>query len=86
MFADEPTSALDGEHGKQVMETLSRAAHERSCTVLVVTHDPRVTPFADRILHMEDGALTADGQEAVNDAPARMLSSSPSREEELMRS
>ncbi len=56
LFADEPTSALDGDHGRQVMETLSRAAHERSCTVLVVAHDPRVLPFAERVLPMEDGA------------------------------
>jgi putative ABC transport system ATP-binding protein len=63
VFADEPTSALDWDHGKQVMEILSRAAHERSRTVLVVAHDPRVLPFADRVVHMEDGALT-DGQAA----------------------
>ncbi|MBV8487511.1 MAG: ABC transporter ATP-binding protein [Planctomycetaceae bacterium] len=55
LFADEPTSALDGDHGKQVMEILSRAAHEQSCMVLVVAHDPRVVPFAERILPMEDG-------------------------------
>jgi putative ABC transport system ATP-binding protein len=58
VFADEPTSALDSEHGKQEMEILTRAAHDRHCTVLVVTHDPRVTAFADRILYMEDGSVT----------------------------
>jgi putative ABC transport system ATP-binding protein len=58
VFADEPTSALDGDRGKQVMEILTRAAHDRHCTVLVVTHDPRVTSFADRILYMEDGTVT----------------------------
>ena len=57
VFADEPTSALDSEHGKQVMEILSHAAHERGCTVLAVTHDPRVLPFADRVVHMEDGVV-----------------------------
>ena len=56
-FADEPTSALDWDHGKQVMEILSQAAHQAFCTVLVVAHDPRVLPFADRSLHMEDGAF-----------------------------
>ncbi len=70
-FADEPTSALDWDHGKPVLEILSRAAHERCCTVLVVTHDPRVVPFADRILHMTDGVLTS-GQ-ARSDRPAELV-------------
>jgi putative ABC transport system ATP-binding protein len=69
VFADEPTSALDGEHGKQVMEILSRAAHTRSRTVLVVTHDPRVVPFADRIVHMEDGVLTDEGDPTRSGPP-----------------
>jgi putative ABC transport system ATP-binding protein len=67
-FADEPTSALDWDHGKQAMELLSRAAHEQSCTVLVAAHDPRVTPYADRIVHLEDGALK--GCEATIEKPS----------------
>jgi putative ABC transport system ATP-binding protein len=60
-FADEPTSALDWDHGQQVMEILSLAAHEKLSTVLVVAHDPRVMAYADRILHLEDGAFI-DGE------------------------
>jgi putative ABC transport system ATP-binding protein len=56
-FADEPTSALDWDHGKQVMEILARAARQEAATVLVVAHDARVTPYADLVLHMEDGIL-----------------------------
>ena len=56
-FADEPTSALDWAHGEQVIGLLRAAAHERGTTVLVVGHDPRIMPFADRVLHLEDGAL-----------------------------
>src|SRR5437870_4047064 len=56
-FADEPTSALDWAHGEQVIGLLRSAAHERGPTVLVVGHDPRIMPFADRVLHLEDGAL-----------------------------
>jgi putative ABC transport system ATP-binding protein len=59
-FADEPTSALDWDHGKQVMEILARAAHQESATVLVVAHDERVTFYADRVLHLEDGAVKRD--------------------------
>jgi len=56
-FADEPTSALDWDHGKQVMEILAMAAHKEDATVLVVAHDARVMPFADRILYLDDGIL-----------------------------
>lgn len=57
LFADEPTSALDWEHGKQVLEILSQAAHAEGSTVLVVSHDPRSMDYADRVIHLEDGAL-----------------------------
>ncbi len=67
VFADEPTSALDWDHGKQVMEILTLAAHEKHCTVLAVTHDPRLIPFADRVLHMEDGVVKR--QEVTTDNP-----------------
>jgi putative ABC transport system ATP-binding protein len=56
-FADEPTSALDWEHGRSVVEFLAAMAHERNATVLIVTHDPRVLPFSDRVLYLEDGRL-----------------------------
>jgi putative ABC transport system ATP-binding protein len=56
-FADEPTSALDWAHGKQVIELLHRAARDQGATVLVVAHDARIAPYADQVLHLEDGAL-----------------------------
>jgi putative ABC transport system ATP-binding protein len=60
IFADEPTSALDWENGQQVIDLLHHAAHEHGSTVLVVTHDPRLVPYADRVFHMEDGRLRED--------------------------
>jgi len=56
-FADEPTSALDWGQGEQVIRLLQGAARDRGTTVLVVTHDSRIVPFADRVLHLEDGRL-----------------------------
>jgi putative ABC transport system ATP-binding protein len=56
-FADEPTSALDWERGEQVIELLRTAAHDRGTTVLVVAHDPRIVPLADRVLELQDGRL-----------------------------
>ncbi|MBY0526216.1 MAG: ABC transporter ATP-binding protein [Gemmataceae bacterium] len=57
-FADEPTSALDWAHGEQVIELLSAAAHEQGSTILVVAHDARIVPFADNVIHMEDGCMS----------------------------
>jgi putative ABC transport system ATP-binding protein len=57
-FADEPTSALDWAHGEQVVALLHRAARQSGVTVLVVAHDPRIVPYADQIVHLEDGRQT----------------------------
>jgi putative ABC transport system ATP-binding protein len=58
LFADEPTSALDWKHGRHVIELLRQAASNRGATVFVVSHDSRVVPYADRVLHIEDGCLS----------------------------
>lgn len=60
ILADEPTAALDSDNGRTVMRILADAAHERQRAVLVVTHDPRVVPFADRIIEIEDGLLVRE--------------------------
>jgi putative ABC transport system ATP-binding protein len=58
LFADEPTASLDAENGQAVMRLLKRLAHDRGVTLVIVTHDNRIFPFADRILRLEDGHLT----------------------------
>ncbi len=58
-FADEPTSALDWEHGRHVVELLRETAHN-GATVVMVTHDSRILPYADRIYRLEDGRLRGE--------------------------
>ena len=60
ILADEPTSALDSDNGRTIMQILAAAAHQRDRAVLVVTHDPRIVPFADRIVRIEDGLLVSE--------------------------
>jgi putative ABC transport system ATP-binding protein len=60
VFADEPTSALDKENGQTVTRLLRRLAHEQGCTVLAVTHDPRLMAHADRVITLEDGQVVSD--------------------------
>ena len=57
IVCDEPTSALDAQTGHAIMELLRRVAVQSDRAVIVVTHDPRVFPFADRIATMEDGRI-----------------------------
>jgi putative ABC transport system ATP-binding protein len=62
ILADEPTGALDSENGQAIMTILAQIAKDQSRAVLVVTHDPRILPFANRIVHIEDGRVL--GEEA----------------------
>jgi peptide/nickel transport system ATP-binding protein len=57
LLADEPTAALDGKTGQTVVRVMQRLAHEQGCALFIVSHDPRVEAFADRVLHLEDGRL-----------------------------
>ena len=59
VLADEPTGALDSENGQLTMKLLAQIAKDPSRSVLVVTHDPRTLPFANRIMHIEDGSSPA---------------------------
>jgi putative ABC transport system ATP-binding protein len=57
ILADEPTASLDARTGQQTLVLLRRLTVDAGKTVIVVTHDPRILPFADRILHLENGRL-----------------------------
>lgn len=57
LLADEPTAALDAFQGRRIMDLIRERAHNDGTTALVVTHDPRVREFADRVIEMEDGRL-----------------------------
>jgi putative ABC transport system ATP-binding protein len=59
VLADEPTASLDRASGREVVDLLSRLAKENGCTVLLVTHDNRILDIADRIVGLEDGAVSS---------------------------
>jgi putative ABC transport system ATP-binding protein len=58
LFVDEPTASLDADNGRAAMTLLTHLVRERDVTLVVVTHDERIFPFADRIVRLEDGRLT----------------------------
>jgi putative ABC transport system ATP-binding protein len=59
ILADEPTASLDWKNGEQVLKLLESLARSEGRSVVIVTHDPRVLPFVDRALQMEDGRIVA---------------------------
>ncbi|WP_127501077.1 ABC transporter ATP-binding protein [Actinoplanes solisilvae] len=56
VFADEPTGALDSVAADQVMDLLVDAARAQRTGVVLVTHEPRVSAYADRTVLVRDGA------------------------------
>ena len=60
ILADEPTASLDAENGHAVMSVLAQIAKNPARGLLVVTHDPRIVEFADRIVGIEDGRIVSD--------------------------
>ena len=60
LICDEPTSALDQTSGLEVMTLLREKVLHSERAVLVVTHDQRTFPFADRIIHMNDGQIIVE--------------------------
>ena len=57
LVCDEPTSALDPDTGQQVMHLLRDMATGPQRALIVVTHDARIFPFADRMASMDDGHI-----------------------------
>jgi len=57
LLADEPTAALDTHSGKSVVEMMRRLVHGQGKAAVIVTHDARLTEYADRVVHLEDGLI-----------------------------
>jgi putative ABC transport system ATP-binding protein len=57
VLADEPTGSLDTNRGREILELLVEVSREQGAAVLLVTHDPQATAFADRVYALRDGRL-----------------------------
>ena len=60
ILADEPTASLDAVNGQQVIELLKKLVVELGKTAVVVTHDQRIFPFADRVCYLDNGRIAAE--------------------------
>ena len=57
LLADEPTGNLDSRTGKEILEIFHRLNVEQGITILLVTHDPEVARYADRVIRIADGRI-----------------------------
>jgi putative ABC transport system ATP-binding protein len=64
LLADEPTGALDSTTTRQVME-LFTGLHEQGITVILVTHDPAIAGYAERVITFADGDIVSDERRAA---------------------
>ena len=60
VLADEPTGALDSKNSKMLMQTFQMMNQSLGSTILMVTHDPVVGSYADRVLFLKDGRIWSE--------------------------
>jgi putative ABC transport system ATP-binding protein len=75
ILADEPTGALDSRTSVEVMEIFQRLNREQGITLVLVTHEPDIAAYADRVVVFKDGRIKSDARvEAPRDAAEELLS------------
>jgi putative ABC transport system ATP-binding protein len=57
VFADEPTGSLDSLNGERVMEMLTESTKQLGTTLLLITHDPKVAAYCERLVIVRDGRI-----------------------------
>ncbi len=68
IIADEPTGNLDSASSRLVMELLSDV-HKSGNTILMVTHNPSLTKYSERVIFMHDGTIVADERTKLGEIP-----------------
>jgi len=62
IFGDEPTGNLDSRASDEVVQLLRRVADDWGRTIVLVTHDPRIAAYADRIVFLKDGQIVDENR------------------------
>ncbi len=60
ILADEPTGNLDSKSSIEIMEIFTKLNRENGNTIIVVTHEPDIAEFTDRIISFKDGRIIED--------------------------
>ena len=69
LLADEPTGNLDTRTSHEIMEIIRRLNREQGVTVIVVTHEPDIAAYADRVIVMRDGRILSDEHQVAAAVP-----------------
>lgn len=77
ILADEPTGALDTRTSVEVLGLL-QSLHKTGITIVIVTHEPDIAAYADRLVVVRDGRILSDDKQSPHDAAAD-LAAMPSR-------
>ncbi len=64
-IADEPSGELDAKNAQQIYQLIRELSHEQRATVVIVSHDPGAAAIADRVIHIRDGRVSAEGDKLV---------------------
>ncbi|MGL4400548.1 MAG: ABC transporter ATP-binding protein [Luteolibacter sp.] len=72
VICDEPTAALDSKNGEIVLDLFLNVARTPGRAVIIVTHDNRIFPYADRIARMDDGEIL-DVTQQVHTTPPKFI-------------
>jgi len=78
LLADEPTGALDSHTSQEIMAIFQRLNREHGLTIVLVTHEPDISAYAERIVTFRDGRVVADRRCPPNSTPAAFASLSES--------
>jgi putative ABC transport system ATP-binding protein len=62
VLADEPTGNLDSKTGKEIMEIFKKLNEEKRITIILVTHDPDISAFAQKRIYLKDGQIIKEEQ------------------------
>ena len=60
ILADEPTGNLDSHSSKEIMNILSGLHQEQNITLMMITHDPNIAHYCQRIIHIQDGQIASE--------------------------
>ncbi|HYG12024.1 MAG TPA: ABC transporter ATP-binding protein [Pyrinomonadaceae bacterium] len=82
ILADEPTGALDSRTSVEVMEIFQRLNRERGITLVLVTHEPDIAEYADRVVVFKDGRIIRDDKTKNRRNASEELLLLPSTDEE----
>ena len=83
ILADEPTGALDSRTSVEVMEIFQRLNRERGITLVLVTHEPDIAAYADRVVVFKDGRIQKDYRVTAPRDAAEELRNLPAVEDDV---